>query len=180
VVPSCHNLFAQGSSSIGQYSHGRMFTGSHPGKARNSNFVGVVVFIIVWGVRSCICTLSTSCTIRYITIFNNPLNGTSIISFKQHSFTLVITSIFQFSSQYLRSLSAIHSTKLYSSIIKMHISAVFLSAALLASSALAAPKVARDSYDRYDNSNRSDNDDSQKRICRNLDVGNGGCIRCKF
>lgn len=61
----------------------------------------------------------------------------------------------------------------------MHISAVFLSVALLASSALAGPIVARDSYDYDNNGDRSDNDDSQKRICRNLNVGEGGCIRCR-
>ena len=67
-------------------------SGAHPGKARNSNFVGVVVvFIVVWGVRSCICVLSTSCTIGYITVFNNLLDGTSIISFKQHSFIPAIS-----------------------------------------------------------------------------------------
>lgn len=63
----------------------------------------------------------------------------------------------------------------------MHFSVAFLSAALLATTALAGPLAKRD-YDNnsygYGNDDSDDNGgDSQKRICRNLPVSEGGCIR---
>jgi hypothetical protein len=100
-------------------------SGAHPWKARNSNFVVVVVFIVVWGVRSCICILSTSCTIGYITVFKQPsrwnfyhfiqttvLHSSNFIDLSAfftissqhfgHSFTQVI--IFHHQNAYFRSL----------------------------------------------------------------------------